>query len=905
MFLIGNLGLCRSGSARNAGCLCRLRIGGGVFHGPVVMRLPANGAGRWPSLTLVCNATNDASRAVLVATAHGRPLDPRVATEQRPPFERLVRFVQEVCNGSAEHAITKNARFSRSMKLYLDDSMAVIVIERKLPLKRPDAERLVARHAVMWRLCTQLALLLRRGRLDADAQQHLEQHGWHIFRYSDDADQIVPLTKILPIPADVSISPRRSAEQETLAEHFARLPDQRFQLVAPYTPAADQPAAIQCLVDRLPSKRFQVLKGATGTGKTFVIANVIAQYGRPTLVLAPNKTLAAQLYRELRGFFPSNAVEFFVSYYDFYLPEAYNSATDTYIEKSASINKDIDRYRHAATRALFERPDVIIVSSVSCIYGLGMPSTYLRAATSLKLGDVCSLDEIVLQLEAMLYERRADPRDPGTFRIRDTAVEVSLPSWDERELLLRIDVQDHQIVELRYVDRETGADVEHSSHVTLYPARHFVTPEEERERALQAIAAELQSRCKRLRERGQHHAAERLERRTTQDLELLREHGYCSGIENYAMHLSGRAPDVPPECLLDYFPPEWLLIIDESHVMVPQIRGMYHGDRARKENLVRYGFRLPSALENRPLRESEFWTKVHRCVFVSATPGPFELCLADGALAELLIRPTHVLDPRIQVHPTRGQIEHLTASLRQRVQRGEKALITTLTKRMAEELCRYLREQRFRVSYLHSELNALERVEVLSALGTESCDVIVGVNLLREGLDLPQVSLVAILDADKEGFLRSETALIQTMGRAARHVAGTVTLYADTLTDSMQRAISETERRRAIQAAYNAKYGMEPRSILAKHEPYLKREKTSSKMGLGGRLPAGLGALDDEQLRTHMHEAAAQLDFELAAVIRDLLEKRELSRLEARLQAQHLTEDSTANASRHRRGESV
>jgi excinuclease ABC subunit B len=780
------------------------------------------------------------------------------------------------------------------MKLYLADAVAVLVMERKAPLRRLEAERILTEHAALWRTCSELALLLRNARVDADAQRHLEQQGWSIFRSLDVFDRTFSITRIPPLVPEVSFPASKSAAQQTLNRHFAQLPRQRFKLIAPYKPTGDQPDAIEQLTKRLVSTRFQVLKGATGTGKTFVVANLIARHQRPTLVLAHNKTLAAQLYRELRGFFPLNAVEYFVSYYDFYLPEAYNSATDTYIEKSASINKDIDRYRHAATRALFERRDVIIVSSISCIYGLGIPSEYLRAATTIKLGDAYSIDRLTRVLEGMLYERKQDPKEPGTFRTTADVVDISLPSWDERQMLLRIRIHDHIVRELVYLDRRTEAVVQTRSQLTLYPARHFLMPPEEKERALHAITAELAKQISRMRAQGQFLEAERLQRRTNQDLELLRQHGYCAGIENYAMHLAGRAPGAPPECLLDYFPPDWLLVVDESHVTVPQVRGMYHGDRARKENLVRYGFRLPSALENRPLQEHEFWSKISRCVFVSATPGPFELSLARDAVVELLIRPTHVLDPLIHIQPTHGQVEHLTLTIRERSRRGEKVIVTTLSKRMAEELCLYLREQRIRVSYLHSELNAMDRVEVLSALATDGCDVIVGVNLLREGIDLPQVSLVAILDADKEGFLRSETALIQTMGRAARHVAGTVTLYADTITDSMQRAILETERRRMLQAAYNARHGLKPRPIVSKQEPYLTREGKSSKANSSGRVPPTIAALDDQQLRACMHGAADQLDFELAAAIRDLLQKRQLERLESSLSAQRLDEECVA-----------
>lgn len=806
----------------------------------------------------------------------------------------LSKLAQDICCGRADSALSKQARLPRSMKLYIADGIAVLVMERKAPLRGLEAERLLSEHAATWQMCAHCALLLRNARLDADAQRHLEQRGWSIFRYLDIFDQAIPLARIPPLVPAASAVTRWTPERRALAEHFAQLPRQPFTLIAPYEPTGDQPEAIHQLSKRVTATRFQVLKGATGTGKTFVVANLIARHQRPTLVLAHNKTLAAQLYRELRGFFPSNAVEYFVSYYDFYLPEAYNSATDTYIEKSASINKDIDRYRHAATRALFERRDVVIVSSISCIYGLGMPSEYLRAATTIKLGDAYCIEQLTQTLERMLYERKQDPKEPGTFRIATNVVDISLPSWDERQMLLRIGIRRDRVQELVYLERSTGTVLQTRSQMTLYPARHFLTPEEEKERALQAIVVELAEQTTRLRAQGRFLEAERLQRRTNQDLELLRQHDYCAGIENYAMHLTGRAPGAPPECLLDYFPPDWLLVVDESHVTVPQVRGMYHGDRARKESLVRYGFRLPSALENRPLQEHEFWNKVNRCIFVSATPGSFELSLAGDAVVELVIRPTNVLDPLVHIRPTQGQIEHLTRSIRERTRRAEKVIVTTLSKRMAEELCIYLREQRIRVSYLHSELNAMERVEVLTALASDDCDVIVGVNLLREGIDLPQVSLVAILDADKEGFLRSETALVQIMGRAARHVSGTVTLYADTITDSMRRAIAETERRRALQAAYNAKHGLEPRPIVSKQEPYLTRQKQSSRVAFSGRIPVTLTALDDVQLRARMHEAAAQLDFELAAAIRDLLQKRQLEELEIRVASQQVDEECTS-----------
>lgn len=649
-----------------------------------------------------------------------------------------------------------------------------------------------------------------------------------------------------------------------------------FALHAPYTPTGDQPKAIAELVESIRERnRFQTLLGATGTGKTYTIANAIATIGRPTLVLAHNKTLAAQLCNELREFFPHNAVEYFISYYDYYQPEAYIPVSDTYIEKSASINDEIDMLRHSATRSLFERRDTIVVASISCIYGLGMPSEYMKASIPLRLGEEVDQRQLLRDLAAVQYERNDIDIRRGRFRLKGDVLEVG-PAYEDR--LVRVEFFGDEIEAIRYVDPTTGEILQTVDALNIYPARHFVTPKEQLERACDAIEAELEARLVELEQAGKLLEAQRLKQRTRYDLELLREVGYCNGVENYSRHLAGRAAGSPPECLVDYFPDDWLLVVDESHVTVPQLRGMYNGDQSRKRVLIEHGFRLPSAADNRPLKAEEFWEKVGQCVFVSATPGDWEIERSDRVV-EQIIRPTGVVDPEISVRPTDGQIDDLIAEIMERTARNERVLVTTLTKRMAEDLTEYCTERNIRVRYLHSEINSIQRIEILQALRQGDFDVLVGVNLLREGLDLPEVSLVAILDADKEGFLRSSRSLIQTMGRAARHVRGQAILYADTLTDSMAAAIEETERRRAIQLEYNQKHGITPQPIVKKGINSIlafldiSRRLNARELNMvyerSDELP--LDKIPDfvEQLEAQMKEAAKNLEFEEAAKMRD------------------------------------
>ncbi|MFM7286081.1 MAG: excinuclease ABC subunit UvrB, partial [Cyanobium sp.] len=581
-----------------------------------------------------------------------------------------------------------------------------------------------------------------------------------------------------------------------------------FQLHAPYEPKGDQPEAIRGLVAGVESgDRYQTLLGATGTGKTFTIANVIARTGRPTLVLAHNKTLAAQLCNELREFFPSNAVEYFISYYDYYQPEAYVPVSDTYIAKTASINEEIDMLRHSATRSLFERRDVIVVASISCIYGLGIPSEYLKAAVKFQVGDTLNLRGSLRELVNNQYSRNDAEISRGRFRVRGDVLEIG-PAYEDR--LVRIELFGDEVEAIRYVDPTTGEILQSLETINIYPAKHFVTPKERLADAIKAIRAELRERLDLLNSQGRLLEAQRLEQRTTYDLEMLEQVGYCNGVENYARHLAGREAGTPPECLIDYFPDDWLLVVDESHVTCSQLQAMYNGDQSRKQVLIEHGFRLPSAADNRPLKGEEFWQKARQSIFVSATPGNWELEQSDGQVVEQVIRPTGVLDPIVEVRPTDGQVDDLLGEIRLRAEKQERVLVTTLTKRMAEDLTDYLAENGVRVRYLHSEIHSIERIEIIQDLRNGEYDVLVGVNLLREGLDLPEVSLVAILDADKEGFLRAERSLIQTIGRAARHVEGVALLYADNLTDSMAKAISETERRRAIQHTYNQKHGITP-----------------------------------------------------------------------------------------------
>ncbi|MCS7351608.1 excinuclease ABC subunit UvrB [Thermoflexus sp.] len=657
---------------------------------------------------------------------------------------------------------------------------------------------------------------------------------------------------------------------------------ERFQLMAPFEPTGDQPQAIEKLVEGLRrGYRYQTLLGATGTGKTFTIAHVIAQIQKPTLVISHNKTLAAQLYAEFREFFPHNAVEYFVSYYDYYQPEAYIPQTDTYIEKETSINEEIERLRLAATQALFTRRDVIIVASVSCIYGIGNPHDWGQVVIRLRRGQVRRRDNLLRHLVDIQYTRNDVDFRRGTFRVRGDTVDV-FPAY--QDTALRIEFWGDEIDRLVELDPLTGEVLRLHETVEIYPAKHFVTPEEKLRRAIESIERELHQRLEELRAQGKLLEAERLRQRTLYDLEMLREVGYCHGIENYSRHLDGRAPGEPPWTLLDYFPDDFLVVIDESHMTIPQLRGMYHGDRSRKETLVEYGFRLPSALDNRPLTFEEFEGRVRQVIFMSATPGPYELEKSEQ-IVEQLIRPTGILDPVVEVRPTKGQIEDLIGEIHKRVARGERALVTTLTKRLAEELSEYLNEMGVRTHYLHADIETLERVEILRDLRLGVYDVVVGINLLREGLDLPEVSLVAVLDADKEGFLRSETALIQTIGRAARHVNGTAILYADTITDSMRRAIEETHRRRAIQEAYNRAHGIEPRSIVKAVRDLTDRvrEMMSEEAEAPGRPPAV--PKDELQrliraLEKEMRRAAQALEFEKAAALRDqIFELREQLRM--------------------------
>jgi len=656
-----------------------------------------------------------------------------------------------------------------------------------------------------------------------------------------------------------------------------------FQLHAPYEPKGDQPAAIRAMVAGVEAgERYQTLLGATGTGKTFSIANVIAQTGRPALVLAHNKTLAAQLCNELREFFPNNAVEYFISYYDYYQPEAYVPVSDTYIAKTASINEEIDMLRHSATRSLFERRDVIVVASISCIYGLGIPSEYLKAAVKFEVGATLDLRSALRDLVNNQYARNDIEIARGRFRVRGDVLEIG-PAYEDR--LVRIELFGDEVEAIRYVDPTTGEILQSLETISIYPAKHFVTPKDRLEDAILAIRTELRDRLDILNLQGRLLEAQRLEQRTTYDLEMLEQVGYCNGVENYARHLAGRPAGTPPECLIDYFPEDWLLVVDESHVTCSQLQAMYNGDQSRKQVLIEHGFRLPSAADNRPLKGEEFWLKARQTIFVSATPGSWELAQSTGQVVEQVIRPTGVLDPVVEVRPTAGQVDDLLAEIRQRADKRERVLVTTLTKRMAEDLTDYLAEQGVRIRYLHSEIHSIERIEIIQDLRNGEYDVLVGVNLLREGLDLPEVSLVAILDADKEGFLRAERSLIQTIGRAARHVDGLALLYADNLTASMAKAISETERRRAIQHAYNQRHGIVPtpagkrsgNSILAFLE--MSRRLSDDQLDQAARQAehneVPLESLPEliTQLEDKMKAAAKNLEFEEAANLRDRIKQ--------------------------------
>ena len=652
----------------------------------------------------------------------------------------------------------------------------------------------------------------------------------------------------------------------------------RLRLETDFVLRGDQPRAIQQIVEGLDrGDAAQVLLGVTGSGKTFTMAQVLARVNRPALVMVHNKTLAAQLFQEFRRFFPTNAVEFFVSYYDYYQPEAYMPATDSYIEKEAIINEEIDRLRLSATRSLFERRDVIIVASVSCIYGLGSPEAYYGLMVPLEKGAQLDRDEILRKLVEIQYERNDHEFTRGTFRVRGDVVEV-YPSYDD--VGLRIGFFGDEIDELLSFDPLTGREVRRHERTAVYPKSHFVMPRARTQAAIEAIKTELAERLKELESSGRTAEAQRLHQRTMFDLEMMREIGYCHGIENYSRHLSGREPGEPPPTLLDYLPPDTVMIVDESHQTVPQIRGMFHGDRARKQVLVDYGFRLPSAIDNRPLSFAEWEQRVGQVVYVSATPGPYELTKAGGVIVEQIIRPTGLVDPVIELRPIKNQIDDLLGEIRTVAARGERVLVTTLTKRMAEDLSTYYQELGVRVRYLHSDIDTLERVQILRDLRLGTFDVLVGINLLREGLDLPEVSLVAVLDADKEGFLRSAGALIQTIGRAARHVNGRAILYADVMTQSMRQAIDETDRRRRTQEAYNLEHGITPASIVKNIDDVLssvyerdyvtvpREPSPRDAYKTPAELAAAIAGLERE-----MRAAAANLEFERAASLRDRLRR--------------------------------
>ena len=651
-----------------------------------------------------------------------------------------------------------------------------------------------------------------------------------------------------------------------------------FSLTAPFAPAGDQPRAIGELSAGLArGDRFQTLLGVTGSGKTMTIANVIQAHGRPTLVLSHNKTLAAQLYGELKSFFPNNAVEYFISYYDYYQPEAYVPSTDTYIEKDASINEDIDRLRLRATSSLMEREDVIIVGTVSAIYGLGDPVEYRERMVQIKRGEVRGRDDILRALVGIQYSRNDVAFERGTFRVRGDTVEI-FPAYEEQGV--RVEMWGDEVERISKIDIVTGRTIADLDKTAIYPAKHFVTSRATLERALGLIRAELVERLAILREAGKLLEAQRLESRTNFDIEMLMEIGTCAGIENYSRHISGRAEGERPACLFDYFPEDFLVVVDESHVTLPQIGGMFNGDRARKLTLVDYGFRLPSALDNRPLMFDEFLSLTPRAIFVSATPGDLELQLSEGVVVEQIIRPTGLVDPEIEVRPVRGQVDDLLHEIRLREQRGERVLVTTLTKRMAEDLTDYLQQMGVRVRYMHSDIDAIERMEIVRGLRLGDFDVLVGINLLREGLDLPEVSLVAILDADQEGFLRSDRSLIQTVGRAARNVAGMAIFYADRMTGSMQRCIDETRRRREIQVAHNQEHGVTPRSVIKSTEQVRFSTRVADARGereTQRRVAERVATYEKEMdtvalvtmLEQQMKEAAGALDFEAAAALRD------------------------------------
>ncbi|MFC4771622.1 excinuclease ABC subunit UvrB [Enterococcus hermanniensis] len=653
-----------------------------------------------------------------------------------------------------------------------------------------------------------------------------------------------------------------------------RVTDNAFDLHSKYQPAGDQPEAISQLTEGVVNgKKAQILLGATGTGKTYTISNVIKEVNKPTLIIAHNKTLAGQLYGEFKEFFPNNAVEYFVSYYDYYQPEAYVPSSDTYIEKDSSVNDEIDKLRHSATSSLLERNDVIVVASVSCIFGLGSPKEYMEQVVSLRVGMEMDRNQLLRKLIDIQFERNDIDFQRGRFRVRGDVVEIFPASRDEQAL--RIEFFGDEIERIREVDALTGEITGETEHVAIFPATHFLTNEDHLEHAISNIQAELTDRLEVLNSENKLLEAQRLEQRTNYDIEMLREMGYTSGIENYSRHMDGRKEGEPPYTLIDFFPDDFLMVIDESHVTMPQVRGMYNGDRARKQMLVDYGFRLPSALDNRPLRLEEFEERVNQIVYVSATPGPYEHEETD-TVVEQIIRPTGLLDPVIDVRPIMGQIDDLVGEINERAERNERVFVTTLTKKMSEDLTDYFKELGIKVKYLHSDIKTLERTEIIRDLRLGKFDVLIGINLLREGIDVPEVSLVAILDADKEGFLRSERSLVQTIGRAARNSEGKVIMYADKITDSMQRAMDETTRRRGIQEAYNTEHGIEPKTIIKEIRDLISISKVAEKSADSDTTSYEdlskeerkelLAKMEDE-----MREAAKALDFETAATLRDTI----------------------------------